>query len=476
MKKHLLFAAAAGCMASLCPLTEIKAQKIPIEKISTDAQLKARMHLSAKEFPALNFTKIKGAPTLSYPTLVETPYGPVEGRGMGWAYPELRDMDGDGKKDLLVGEFGSGMENGYPVGNFIRVYPNISKDSSLVFGDNFSYLRGDSDYGFGTPLSLYVWCCMGFKPTFVDLDHDGFMDIIAGQYYPGDLIWFRGTKKGFLYGERVFQEGEPLGKKKPLGNDDLDPNDGSYWYYNTLAVADLTGDGLEDLVIGGGALRLSKNIGTKEQPKFALRKSVLYTDGTPVASYKHGDTTGGHANPVLFDWDNDGVLDLLATYSYLNNKSEAIIFYKGVKQNGEYRVQKGIPLFTAKDGGKSLPGSHPSITITDWNGDGVMDILMGLAIATRNEKYDPELSWKWEIEAGIFQLNPGYYSEPYKRDIQRRMDASETHRKKIGLSEAAYHADPKYLSKEKVYSTAYVKPEYKTLKHVGYVYVFLGKK
>ena len=476
MKKHLLFAVAAGCMASLCPLNEVKAQKIPIKKISTDAQLKARMRLSAREFPALTFNKIPGAPTLSYPTLVETPYGPVEARGMGWAYPEIRDMNGDGKKDLLVGEFGSGLEHDHAVGNFIRVYPNISKDSSLVFGDDYNYLRGDYDRSFGTPLSLWVWCCMGFKPTFVDLDHDGFMDIIAGQYHPGDIVWFRGTKRGFLSGEKVFQEGDPLGKKQPFGDDNFNPEHGSYWYYNTLAVADLTGDGLEDLVIGGGPLRFSKNIGTKEQPKFALRKPVLYTDGTPISSYKHGDTTGGHANPVLFDWDNDGVLDLLVTYSYLGDKSEPIIFYKGVKQNGEYRFHKGISLFSAKDGGKALPGSHPSITVTDWNGDGVMDVVMGLAIATRNEKFDSELSWKWELEAGIFQLNPGYYTPQYKRDLQRKMDDAEKYRKKIGLSEAEFNASPKYLSKEKIYNNAYVKPEYNTLKHVGYVYVFLGKK
>lgn len=471
-----MFAAAAGCIASLCPINEVKAQKIPIQVISTEEQLKARMQLSAREFPALSFAKIKGAPTLTAPVLVETEDGPVEARGMGWAYPELWDVDGDGKKDLLVGEFGTGLEHGQSVGNFIRVYPNISKEGKAAFSQKFSYLRGDRHMSFGTPLSLWEFCCMGFKPTFVDLDQDGHMDIIAGQYYPGDIIWFRGTKKGFLSGERLFQEGDPNGKKDVNLKDKFNPLSDKYWYYSIVATADLTGDGLVDLVIGGSQFRFSKNIGTKEQPRFGLRQPLLHTDGKPMGSYELGDTTGGAANPVLFDWDNDGVLDLLSTFGYLQGKGEAIVFYKGVKQNGEYRFQRGIPLFKAIDGGKAVPGSHPAITVTDWNGDGVMDVVMGTALATRNDQFDAELSWKWELETGIYQLNPGYYTKEYKKDLERKMNETEKIRIKLGLSEAEYHANRKYNSKERMYNLAYVKPEYNTLKHVGYVYVFLGKK
>lgn len=475
MKQQLLFAAALGCMASLCPFTNANAQKIPIQKMSTDQQIEARSKLSATDFPPLIFAKIKGAPTLTNPTRVTTTYGPVEARGLGWAYPEFRDMDGDGKKDLLIGEFGSGQEYGNPVGNFIRVYPNKGEPGKPDLSDEFHYLRGDFDQSFGTPLSLWAWCCMGFKPTFVDLNNDGFTDIVAGQYSPGDIVIFKGTKKGFLSGERLFQEGDPHGKKDVVKQDRLDPVVGNYWYYNTLTIADLTGDGLDDLVLGGQDIRISKNVGTRNDPKFGLRKHLLKVDGTPVTSSKRGLKHGGHINPVLFDWDNDGVLDLFATFAYLGNNSPTLMFYKGVKQNGEYRFQEGIEMITTADSGKALPGSHPSITITDWNNDGVMDILMGLDVAIRDDQFDAELSWKWELETGIYGLNPGYYTEAYIRALEGRMARADVIRKKTGLTEKELD-EKKYISREMIYNQAYVKPEYKTLKHVGYVYVFLGKK
>ena len=471
MKQHQLFATALGCMASLCLFTNASAQKIPIKKMSTDQQIEARSKFSATDFPTLSFAKIKGAPTLTDPKRITTMYGPVEARGMGWAYPEFRDMNGDGKKDLLIGEFGSGLENGYPVGNFIRVYPNNGEEAEPKLSYEFTYLRGDNDRSFGTPLSVWAWCCMGFKPTFVDLDNDGYTDIVAGQYYPGDIILYKGTKKGYLSGVRLPQEGDPHGKKDPMKQDRDNPEIASYWYYNTIAVADLTGDGLDDLILGGQDIRISRNTGTKNDPKFALRKPLLHTDGKPVASRTSGGKHGGHINPVLYDWDNDGVLDLLATFAYIGNYSPSLMFYKGVKQNGEYRFQEGIEMITTSDEGKVLPGSHPSITITDWNNDGVMDIVMGLAVATRDDQFDTSLSWQWELETGIYQLNPGYFTDA----IEKRMTRADLIRKKSGLTEKELD-EKRYISRKMIYNDAYVKPEYSTLKHVGYVYVFLGKK
>ncbi len=108
MKKHLLACRGRWLHGLTMPIKRSKCAKDPYRKDiyrctaqSQDASLRQRI-------PALSFTKIKGAPALNYPTYGgNTVWSWLKLRGMGWAYPELRDMDGDGKKDLLVGEFGS---------------------------------------------------------------------------------------------------------------------------------------------------------------------------------------------------------------------------------------------------------------------------------------------------------------------------------------------------------------------------------
>src|SRR5690606_7422136 len=119
------------------------------------------------------------------------------GEGMGWAAPAAYDINKDGKKDLLIGEFGSGLENtgkGGKTGHHVRVYLNQGTDKQPEFSDEYSYLKAFRGTNYGSVLSVYQYCCQSFRPQFVDLDDDGVMDLLTGQYDPGDVIWFKGIK------------------------------------------------------------------------------------------------------------------------------------------------------------------------------------------------------------------------------------------------------------------------------------------
>ena len=104
--------------------------------------------------PEVINANIPGAPKLGKPMLVMGETGPVIAKGNGLAAPAFYDWDKDGKKDLLIGEFGSGVEHGNYVGNFMRVYKNHGDQNKPEFKDKFSYAYPTrKKYNNGTPLS-----------------------------------------------------------------------------------------------------------------------------------------------------------------------------------------------------------------------------------------------------------------------------------------------------------------------------------
>jgi hypothetical protein len=73
------------------------------------------------------------APDLAAPFRVSAAGGPVS-TDVGHAHPRLHDLDGDGKRDLLVGQFGGGK---------CRVYRNVGTDAAPAFGELEWLMAGD---------------------------------------------------------------------------------------------------------------------------------------------------------------------------------------------------------------------------------------------------------------------------------------------------------------------------------------------
>jgi hypothetical protein len=67
---------------------------------------------------------------LAVPVLLQDGKGPIDVE-VGHATPYVVDWDGDGKKDLLVGQFGDGK---------LRIYLNKGTDAEPKF-DGFTYLQ-----------------------------------------------------------------------------------------------------------------------------------------------------------------------------------------------------------------------------------------------------------------------------------------------------------------------------------------------
>ena len=415
--------------------------------------------LWTKNMPKLKklvMTDIPGAPVLQQPVRIDGSEQEIRTNKHGLCYPAFFDWNHDGKPDLLLGEFSTGK-----LENNIKVFINEGTRQKPRFSGKYFYARDAK----GDTISNYQWCCIGIHPRLVDIDGDGQLDLLSGQYNPGLISLWRGSEKGFLPMEYVPQEGYSEGAE--LRSQNLrSPNSNLYWNYTSASFADFNGDGLLDLFVGGSAgPRVALNDGTKEQPRFGLRNYLYMTDGnilTPdLDKPQHeGSQPAFHKmylHPV--DWDGDGVLDILLTHEYSNKGSWAISFFKGVVTNLGLRFEHPVPLFTTADGSKALPGCQPMIYIDDLNGDGVKDIVMGLSIPTLHYEACTDLAWQWIADLGIEM--PGkdageYYMFTTRDSLLAKIDTTEWARK--------YYLgnlnDNKYID----------------LRHRGYTYVFYGKQ
>src|SRR5262249_34501413 len=102
--------------------------------------------------------------------------------GAEWGHsgPALADVDGDGLRDLVVGDYS---------GKF-RFYRNVGSRSEPRYASPAYLKAGD------TEAQVRIYCCIGSSPHFVDFDADGKLDFISGSYDPGECYLFRGLGRG----------------------------------------------------------------------------------------------------------------------------------------------------------------------------------------------------------------------------------------------------------------------------------------
>ena len=460
-------------------------------------------------FPKLMPADVPGAPKLGEPFLVMAGVKPVLTEKHGLAAPALWDWDGDGRRDLLVGEFETNSGDLFPMredGSTIRVYLNVGTDSNPLFTEDFEWAR-DTE---GTIMEVPQWCCIGFTPMFYDLDDDGYQDMITGQYHPGEVTWFRGSPDGFLPGEKLPQEGDPTSARNPEFDEaraqmdpDFEPYKGEpgdigtfdYWVYSSATFGDLDDDGDYDLIVGGsGGLRVSENIGGPKTPRFGVRKLLLDVNGEPLKTSEltpqqllevsaagmspppSGDVK---TNPLAADWDQDGVLDLLVTDSYYAPRSRAVSFFRGVKTPDGHRFEPAVELLPAAGGAKALPGSGPRVYVDDWNLDGVPDLLVGASVATVNGgEFSDELSWEWESVNQVESAgkDPGLYPprpRPTRESMAEYWNADafteEEFEEHVRMNVEYWEESIGRLYREN-------KEHWLTMRHQGRVYVMLGQR
>jgi hypothetical protein len=216
----------------------------------------------------------------------------------------------------------------------------------------------------------------------VDFDGDGHLDLVSGSYDPGELYLFRGQGKGKFAARETINDksGKPI-LKTPNQKDRIES------FGSWLALVDWDADGDLDILVGtyDGFMFLRRNEGSRKKPAYATEnewvhvgeKRLRVPGGSEVPKVE-----SGHANPVIGDWDGDGMWDIVT-----GGAGGGVYWYRNAGEKGQPRFEAPVTLVAAHEGiGYSelleswqdpKPGIRSQIAVTDYDGDGKLDVLVG---------------------------------------------------------------------------------------------------
>ena len=279
--------------------------------------------------------------------------------------PDLADVDDDGDLDMVVGF----SENGA-----VKIYLNIGTVTSAQFSESNVIEIGD--------VGLYAY------PNFCDLDADGDQDIVVGRDNYGFIYYQNnGTPQSGLWevNAAVFTG---------LGNE-------TYW--NSPDLVDLNGNGTFDLIFGqaAGPLYYYVNMGTPNSPSWQ-QNTTLFGGIIDV---------GGASNPVFFDFDGDGDLDLISG-SQLGN----IKYYQNVGTSYAPAWLEDSSYFASID-----HSIYSAVAIGDVNDDGLPDAIVGDLNGHFFFHQNTGSGFFWDMET-LASVNLGGWSAPRLVDMDEDGD------------------------------------------------------
>ena len=344
--------------------------------------------------------------------------------------PNFADFTGDGKPDLICGEFRDGF----------TFFKNVGTLSNPLYAPGRPLTNGDTE--------IRMDLCM-ITPVAYDFTGNGWPDLVVGDEdgrvalveHTGEVVdgmplflpprYFRqlaedikfgalATPVGFDWngdgrddiivgntaGHIAFIEnlgGNPVKWAAPellkTGGEVIrivaGPNGSiqgpaeAKWGYTTLTVADWNHNGLPDLIVNSiwGKVVWYENVGTLTKPKLAAAQplEVEWEGEVPKPCWNWWDPEGNalvtqwRTTPVAVDWTGNGLTDLVM----LDHEGYLALFRR-VKRNGDVVLLPGERVFQleGEDGplrlndGTAGRSGRRKIAIVDFDGDGRLDILL----------------------------------------------------------------------------------------------------
>jgi hypothetical protein len=273
----------------------------------------------------------------------------------------------------------------------------------------------------------------------VDFDGDGHLDLVSGSYDPGELYLFRGEGQGKFAAREVINDkgGQPILK---VPNQMHRVESFGSW----MALVDWDADGDLDILVGtyDGMMFLRINEGTRQQPAYATTNTWVQ-----LGEEKLRIPGDGHANPVIIDWDGDGRSDIIT-----GSAAGGVYWYRNIGQPGQPRFETLETLIAKHEGvgyeelleadAQPKPGIRSQIAVTDYDGDGKLDVLVGDFCTYLHLKKDLTAAQRREFEKLRKQQEEAgkRLGEIFTRVHERFKESMK------GVPEAQWHA-PQYTKK-----------------------------
>lgn len=287
---------------------------------------------------------------------------PIETYGAPGA--NMADFDGDGKADIIAGEF---LDK-------LTWFKNIGTSSIPEFAAG-SVLKDEN----GDTIRLHVQMII---PVAVDFNEDGKIDLLVADE-DGRVVFIKNTGQ-VQNNAPVFET--PVYLKQKAG----------YLKFGALSApfsVDWDGNGTQDLICGSssGNIAFIKNLNTGANPKWA-EPVLMKVNGEPIRfmAGENGSIHGpaeakwGYTTLSVADWDGDGKKDLI-----VNSIFGEIVWFKNtgdlLELEGPYKVKvdwdNEIPQKPSwnwwNPGETDLVTQWRTIPVAiDWNKDGLMDLIM----------------------------------------------------------------------------------------------------